>query len=258
MSLRKIARNCSFCSKINLSVSSVFLLILIALAIQACGGGTGGTGIKAYEGNVRTLDQKPLSNARLTIEDTGDSSITDQEGNFILYSRAFGAHVRFLIETPQFSQSFTLTDISADSSRINVGLVVDSAAQSVQITQFSVKAKMVGKCAQYFQNGESIDQVIEIPSPGDVLCTLDMRVFGDGLLRRKVPIVLQHSGCDPDDEWITDAQTETGDKDRRGIAKLEFRFEATQQKCRYRILAPFNYRGFTPIAYPINTLFTKN
>jgi hypothetical protein len=232
----------------------IALAVSLLIGMQACGGGTGGTGVKVYQGNVRTLDQKPLRDARLTIEDTGETSSTDAEGNFSLFSKAFGARVNFLFETPQFSTSFTLTNISEDSSRINIGLVVDPALRKVEITQFSVKANIIGDCMRYFSNQESIEQIDEIPSSGSVLCTLDIRVYGDGLLRRKIPVVLQHSNCDSGSPWVTDEQTETGDGKHRGIARINFQFSPSKESCRYRILAPFNYRGFTPLSYPINTL----
>lgn len=231
--------------------------LLLFFSFQACGGGTGGTGVKAYEGTVRTLDQMPLNDAHLTIEDTGETSTSDVDGNFVIYSKAYGARVKFLLETPLFSTSFTLNDISEDSSRVNVALVVDPASKRVNITQFSVKAKIVGDCMPYFTNGESIDQSVELPYPGIKTCTLDIRVYGDGLPRRKIPIALQHAGCDPNSLWIEDAQTETGDGNHRGKAKLSFQFSPSEDACRYRILAPFNYRGFSPLAYPINTLLTQ-
>lgn len=65
---------------------SLIYLILIPLLslVSACGGGTEGTGGVQIEGKILSEDNVPLSNINVSVTETGDSDLTDADGNFLI------------------------------------------------------------------------------------------------------------------------------------------------------------------------------
>lgn len=234
------------------SLFSVVALLMCALIFSGCGGGTSGTGLKSYEGTVLTREELPVQNATITLIQSGDFAITDNGGHFLLQSKVFGERVDFRIESSEISALFALQDIPEDSSTITMKLTIDPSTQTAEVNQFEVKAAFIEDCENYFVPGELPQQSDVVPE--GMICTLRVEISKDGRLRRKVPFVIQHSACDESAEWKTVASAETGDGKDRGIAEVSFAFSSSEDHCRYRLLAPYNYRGFQTVSYPIETL----
>lgn len=219
-----------------------------------CGGGTSGSGIRSFEGDITDESGSPLGNVRVTITATGDSALTDASGQFLIESDAGGSEVPFILESPKFLAHFTLSGINQDSSRVSVRLKVDTKTDEVEISHFSVKVGIVGACNVYFENGEVIRQANRVP-PG-TRCAMNIQVLGDGVPRGNIPVALQYNSCTPGGTWETLQQTVTGIGKFRGEASLDFEFIDSATFCRYRVVAPFNYGNYRPVAYPIDT-FTE-
>lgn len=240
-------------SKAQFALHSI-LVFIVAFFFVSCGGGTSGSGLKTYQGTVTTVDNKALPQVAVTIEDTGDSSFTNNEGQFAIKSNASGSEVRFLLESPQFSSRFTLKDIPDESSRIEMTVTVDPETQSTQVSNVSVRAWMAGTCDFYFENREVIRQSNRVPT--GTVCSLNVRILGDGSPLANVPVALQYSSCAPHSTWETLLVTQTGSGSHTGAAELNFQFIDSETFCRYRIIAPFGVQGITGVTYPIDT-FTE-
>lgn len=237
-------------SKTFIKITS--MAVLLALCVCCAGGGTSGTGLNTYRVHLTDLEGQGLAGVKVTLVETGSTSITDNAGDSE-FQAAPAPVFTFLLESPSFTASAQVAPIQTADSRISIDLTVDPAsAQTVEVTQFAVRAEVVGKCARYFVSTETIQQIAAVPDGRQ--CTLRVKVMSNGVLRGNIPVALQRSECAPGSVWITNRQALTGRGEDSGIAWINFEFFNSPGFCRLRILAPFGYKGFKPIEYPIQTL----
>lgn len=237
-------------NRVYMQIRSILLLSLLFFA--SCGGGTSGSGLKRYEGRIATADNQALSEISVTIENTGDSSVTNSGGEFVIDSQAAGPDVNFLLESPDFISRFVLKDIPEDSSHVTMHVLVDPESQVAEVQKISVRAWMTGECDGYFQNGDFLHQADVVPN--DLQCSLHVRVFGDGKPLTKVPVALQYSNCANDAHWRTLRVARTGNGEEPGSTDISFHFVDSEQFCRYRVIAAFNSTGTVGAVYRIDTL----
>lgn len=211
-----------------------------------------GSGVSSYEGNVSTSEGRSLSNVSVTIETTGDSTVTDEQGEFAIDSDAGGKEVPFLLESSSFTSRFTLKDIPEETSRITMQIILDPNTGISEVRNVNVGAWFAGLCDIYFENREVIRQANRVP-PGTV-CSLNVRVFGDGRPLRHIPIALEYSACTLGSEWKLLQTTQTGEGRHQGYAEINFPFIDSAEYCRYRVVAPYNDSKRRPVTYPIDTL----
>lgn len=229
---------------------------LILSFFIGCGGGTSGSGLdpKIYQGKVLATDGRILSDVSVTIESTGDTAVTNSEGEFQITSNSQGGEVPFNIQSSEFNSYFSLNNISDDSSRVSINITVDTENDIVKVDHFSLKAQFVGNCDYYFENREIIRQANFVPD--GTLCTLKVTVKGDGKKLARIPIALQYASCQENATWetIKESQTQTGKN--IGVSQINFPYYDSKKFCRYRVVAPFRYSSYSPIFYPIDT-FTE-
>jgi hypothetical protein len=221
------------------------------LALTQCGGGTSGTGLDDYQGEVRLLDGTPVAGARLTILETGDSATTDPSGNFTLNFTSEAPLLHILVETPEVTQTVTVETFGAGSTHGSLVLEVDLGAKDVHVTRFAVRLKFEPPCDDaFFEDGEFFQ--IRPLSDG-TQCSITVRVMADGRLRNDIPVQLQKAPCD-EEHWLDDADDVTGAGSELGIAHLYFHFMNDRYSCRYRVVAPFDYHSYHPVYISIHTL----
>lgn len=225
-------------------------LILLA-SICSCGGGTSGSGLKTYKGLIDDTSNNALANVDVTIETTGDRTVTDESGRFSLQSSASGPEVPFLIESHDFVSRFVLKEIPDDSAHISVNITVDTETDIATVDQIDVRAGFVGLCDDYFENNETIRQANHVPE--GTICTLKVRVFGDGQPLPHVPVAVQYNSCEASTPWETLVTSYTGVGVRAGVVQLNFPFIDSTAYCRYRVVAPFGATNRNLIYYPIDT-----
>lgn len=235
---------------LRLSVFPSFVVVLL-LAAVGCGGGTDGSGIKTYEGHISENNGQSLADVLVTIESTGDSGVSDKDGNFQFRSDAEGPEVPFVLQSSRFTSRFLVRDIPAESSRVRLELIVDPQTSVTEVRQLHVRAWFAGLCDHYFENGAVIRQANRVPEGTE--CSINVRVFGDGQPLASVPVALQYSACTPGAQWETLVTASTGDGQHQGYAEVNFSFVDSPQFCRYRIVAPYQIEGISPVAYPIDT-----
>ena len=228
-------------------LASLFLLLLL----NGCGGGTSGSGLKSYDGIVASTDGTPLTGVNVTITSTGDSGVTNEKGEFSIASHASGDAVEILLESPMFSNSFVVKNVPTTSSRVRVNVKVDTAQNTVQVEEFGVRAGIVGLCDTYFENNEVIRQANEVPK--GTICTIKLKVYGDGDLRSHIPVALQYAACPQGSPWTTLATGMTGVGTELGSEKLSFTFIDSPEFCRYRVIAPYKFQNYRGVKYPLET-----
>lgn len=231
-------------------LTTALLALLACSALGACGGGTSGTGMNAYEGRVTDTSGAPVQGAVLTVESTGDSAVTDSNGDFLVQSTASGPEVVILAETADFSGHVTVRNVIAEHSRVRVNVTIDAVRQRASTTDFNARAQFVGLCDYYFENREIIRQANRVPK--GTVCTLKIDLLADGERLDGAAVALQSATCERDAVWQTIQAAETG-SEGPGEAKISFKYVSSREYCRYRVVMPYHFGNAWPIYYPIDT-----
>lgn len=232
-----------------------FVLILISGLVAACGGGTSGSGLNSYEGRVVNQSGAPLEGVRLTIESTGETTETDFQGYFILQSGASDAQIYLLAQRGDFKDRLRVDNVFEGDSRFRIDVTIDSIRQRAAVTNFNMRARMVGLCDYYFENGIFIRQSNRVP--GGTTCTLRVELFADGSPLNDARVALEYSSCDAGAQWKLLKEVTTGVEGEDGAAKIRFAYRSAPDFCRYRIVAPYRFATAWPLYYPIET-FQEN
>ncbi len=113
--------------------------VLLAGFLVSCGGGTDGSGVRSFEGQVFSVSAEPLAGATVTIEETGDSATTDVNGEFEIHTGLAAAAdtATFVVETGSTSVRGELVALSSRPATVAVVIVVDEARQSATVVPVS-------------------------------------------------------------------------------------------------------------------------
>jgi hypothetical protein len=108
------------------------LVLLMANFSTGCGGGSEGTGGITIDGNLKSLDGTPLSDVLVTIEETGDSDITDENGLFRIqiFERGYESY-RFRFTRVDFDLDFTIDRPAENARRVELDLELDRASNQI-------------------------------------------------------------------------------------------------------------------------------
>lgn len=227
------------------------LLILLSMVLISCGGGSEGTGTRTVAGVVKTINATPVSNARVTILQTGDFSITDSSGNFSIETEQTTGNITLEIVTETFSVEAEVSEIDDAASSVSVEITVDPTSSTAAISDIHIWARMVGSCDIYFENRTIIRQSNKVPQQG-VDCVLKFFASGDGQRLERIPGAIQVRACDSK-KWSTIAEGSTGFGLNAGVGQIEFRFKDSESTCEYRVAAPYEVRGIKPLYVYIST-----
>lgn len=127
---------------------SCLLFALLMFLASACGGGTSGTdngGYTKISGSVRTTLGEPVSAAAVTVEESGDFDLTDQNGQFELLTVLQTREVTLLIERDQLQVSTTISDLPEKPKQIEVQMAIDLEQGIVGIVETEIKARPTPK-----------------------------------------------------------------------------------------------------------------
>ena len=125
-------------SDLNVALFSTILLLLIA-----CGGGstgTGGTGSE-FSGKLVDITDKPVQDGTLTIEETGDSSTTDGEGNFAIEADVPPGMVTILVQAENSEGKTVMNDIPTGRQQVILNLKFNAREHTVEVTDRVVKPR---------------------------------------------------------------------------------------------------------------------
>lgn len=232
----------------------LFLCFVPIYLINGCGGGTSGTGVDTqdYRGVVLDRSGSPISNARVTIEETGDSDTTEVDGTFDIQSTTNLVNATLLIETKVSETKVAVDQIQSVSQSIAIA-IDENVASHQKSAGYDIRAKLVGVCDPFFVNSRPIIQTEKIPTSKICPLLVSIRTIDGGLANRKFQI--QSNTCDASASWKLISEGQTG---ADGTGKINFNFEDTKSKCIYRILVPINDKRIKPISFEIRTLSFQN
>lgn len=108
--------------------------LVLTVYLPSCGGGTDGSGVRSFNGQLLSESATPLAGATVTVAETGDSAITDENGSFSISTRLADGQTSatFVIQDESVSTSAVLDDIAPDSS-VDVLIVVNRPANTAQV-----------------------------------------------------------------------------------------------------------------------------
>lgn len=216
------------------------LLALLIVIAGGCGGGSEGTGTisggRTLEGQILDVSDKPLTDASVTVLDTGDSTSTDSHGNFQIAAPESQTEITLEVESGALKNSVTLTNIDPDASSIRVALTADPQRNTITATNLQVWSRIVGDCDRYFENRAIIRQSNKIPNK-HLSCTMRFFVSGDGDRLERVPGAMEVRACDQTN-WRPIASGMTGFGINAGVGDIQFTFIDDRRNCEYRVVAP--------------------
>lgn len=240
----------------------MFKLIIIFLFISfigCAGGGSEGTGVVTIDGKVLAFDSSPLPGSRVSVEGQNEVAVTDASGSFVLdvnQDEIVNNTVRLIVETDNVRKPVIISDVQVgeEDNSLSIQIKIDPSDQNIEVSNVTVKAKIVGLCDFYFENLSTIRQSNKVPD--NLNCTLKVSIVGDGEPLSDVPFIIQYTGCSETRDWTTLAAGETRSAPIAGVGQLEFPFTDNNTTCVYRVLAPFGLMHVEPVEIKIHT-FSK-
>ncbi len=117
------------------------IFAFVLLNVPGCGGGTtgtGGTGSTEFSGKLLDEAGAPVSNAVVTIEETGDTAITDTEGNFTVETEVSTSTVTVHVQSDSTDAKTTIDQIPADPKSIAVTLQLNRRKNILEVKRRDV------------------------------------------------------------------------------------------------------------------------
>lgn len=227
----------------------VFILSIIILFICACGGGSAGTGTTTVSGQVRDLQDQPINGVTVTIINTGDSSITNNNGEFSILTSAKD-DLQLELNSQNGSDVINISNTEGFVSEIQVDVKLDPQSGKVQdYGDVSLSAGIYGACDRYFENTQIIRQSNALRT--GAICTIKVWLSERGVAKGGVPIGLEAAGCAEIRPWKTENQVTSSSS---GVTQMQFEFKNDPSHCQYRIIAPYTSNAKKQKSIYIHTL----
>lgn len=251
MQIRNLIRQGYKCG--SRACSRALMVSAFIFVLAGCmGGGSSGTGTKTIEGQIQTPSDQPVSGAVVTVVETGESTVTNSEGEFVIESSASPGDVELEIKTPEVTTTVTVPATAADeSSAVSVDLEVDQNQSTVTATNVEVIAKIVRECDIYFENRRTIRQSNAIRE--GLTCPVRVTVRDNGRPLGNVPFIMEKRACAPNSKWTKVASGETSTNSPAGVGEMRFKFSNKPDSCVYRIVAPYRFANTKSLIFEVHT-----
>ncbi len=239
------------------------LLILLTITgglLSCAGGGTSGTGLasaRILSGTVTQSEGEPVENAVVTIQETGESDLTDANGEFEIGTELVTDTYNIQIEGSDLDTMVTVETISDDTQNLQVDINLNNSDinTSSTLSTIEVWAKVVGFCDPLFENNPRIRQSVAVPE--NSICTLKFYASSNNQKLERVPAILEVSSCDGLN-WQEVATGTTGVGNRAGVGQIPFAFIDDADHCLYRLQAPVDVANVRPVVVYIDTFTYQN
>ena len=236
--------------------ASIVLTIVLIFLTSCAGGGSEGTGTRMVTGLVITKSSAPVTQASVTILETGDSGTTDDAGKFSIQTSSISGNLTLEIVKQDLTVTATVPDVEADATSVNVSVTVDTDNASATVSDIHIWARIVGACDIYFENRDVIRQSNKVPTSG-VNCTAKVFASGNGKRLQNIPVGMEVRACD-ESRWRKIAEGRIGTGANAGVGQVNFKFLDNQRNCEYRIAAPYQVDGVEPLHIYLATLTLQN
>jgi hypothetical protein len=109
---------------VNLATKLFLTPLLVILLGVGCGGGTRGSGGQLYDGFIGDESFKALPGVNITIVQSGDSAISDQDGRFTIRTQALSGQLTLLIDRDGVSTQLETAAVPEDATRIELTISI--------------------------------------------------------------------------------------------------------------------------------------
>ncbi|MCB0324727.1 MAG: carboxypeptidase regulatory-like domain-containing protein, partial [Bdellovibrionales bacterium] len=117
---------------ISIHLRSATLAVLFLLLAGCAGGGSRGTGGFEYRGTLLSRTGAPLVNIEVTIAQTGDSDLTDENGLYEILSDPPTGPVQILLRSEGFSSEVTIPPPTAAAVGLRVDIALDETTGTAE------------------------------------------------------------------------------------------------------------------------------
>lgn len=233
-------------------IVSISLIVSAALFSIGCGGGSAGTGTTSFQGKLLTPENEPVAGAIVTVVETGESAVTDKNGQFVLETASSNNNVAIQVEAPDVTATVTVPRASSNDSKVGLELEVNSETATITVKNFEISAEIIGGCMSAFAKRQNtLVQVRRIPDGtkciARVIATEKENPLGG------IRVEIQRSRCETGGTWTSVASGRTSFTDPAGVSEVPFRFLDDNEHCRYRIVAPVKDPKRSPLVFDIET-----
>ena len=235
-----------------------YFLTCLVLLLEGCGGGSSGTAIggsgdiRNFSGQVILQDGRVVPAVRVSLLNSEDTTLTDESGAFELKSELLDARPIITLVSPAGENaSLEIPTEGEAQRRIDLSILFDTNAESAELLDLTLRAKIVRSCSPFFINTRTIRQTSAITE--GLTCVVEADFRRAGLPAGDLVFELQHRGCSINDPWQFSGVSKTGSSGP-GFGEIEFDFQNDAKHCVYRIIGPRNIPGAIELSAQINTL----
>ncbi len=113
--------------RIAAMILTIALMTFAVVMLVSCsGGGSSGTGGRRFEGTLRSFTNAPLSNVTVALGETGDSTVSDTNGTYVLQTDGTPNDVTYLFEGDGFSASVRINVTSQSAAVVVIDFQIDT------------------------------------------------------------------------------------------------------------------------------------
>lgn len=248
------------CSRGVSAIHALLSAVFIGVCTHGCGGGSVGTGtgegVATFAGTVVSRDGAPVAGVTVSIADSGEAVVTDENGSFSLTvpDDLVEAEVQLQLSSTVVQEPDS-TAPADELSEQTLEVVLTEAPVPVEVRTVEVSVRIAGACAESFSNDRSIVQ--SLPIPEGAVCSLEVEVTDSGVPRSDLQFALEYRACADDAPWNPLLIGVTTSIDAPAVGSAEFPFTANGERCVYRVIAPFEAPELSPVIFEITTLFKQ-
>jgi len=220
-----------------------------------CGGGTVGsspTGLvgKSFDGRIIDANGQGVSNATVTVLESGDTGTTDANGNFSFTATVTDGSTQTITVRSADGKTVTITDIYPGTDGNYSFTAIFDRVLKVAFEDFLFEASVEGrKCENSFYGltlfgksdyerqlkrtgrvGWFFDELFPV-APG-TNCRIVGRATRSGIPISSLPFIIETGGCDGTERRIQSGEDRTS-SDGRFVAP--FRFDPKPGNCNYNV-----------------------
>ncbi len=125
-------------------IRQILLTFTLIVGI-GCGGGTRGSGGQLYDGFIGDESLRALEGVNVTIAQSGDSGVSDQDGRFTIKTETLSGKLTLLIEGSGISTQLETTEVPADAIRVELTIKIPSGGKPGASASIEVRERKTAR-----------------------------------------------------------------------------------------------------------------